>query len=532
MKTSVLARLPFLEGLPPKTIAAVNRALKPLSVPGGTVLFHTGDDGDACYLVETGILSVTNVAGGDVLATLGEGSFVGELALILREPRTATVTVVADALLLELKRRDLDALMAKHPDLSLAITRELGRRIIHTNKRLVGEVGPHRSVVWPASMTHPLADSIVARGHRIGVASLGGARLGTMPRGAVRVNRPAFGSRETSLTSVLIAAPDEVPNKTSLRAVHEANHVLVFGDAPAWLRDAAPPNRLVRVDDSKLGMRRAVRWATGRAVGIALSSGGSKTIAHMGVIRVLRAAGVEFDAVAGSSGGAISAMGLAFDREESYGTDAIADIARSLTWRHVDFNFPPRSGLLKGRRLRDTFAKWNVGPNMEDSAIPVWVVGADVATGDAVIMSTGSAADAMRASMSVPGALDPWRIGEQVLIDGAVANPLPTDVLRDAGVGIVLASNVAGQATEIEVGAKLPGLPQIMSRVLNTMERERINSLLPLADVVIRPHVAAGSTFDFSNIDQAVEAGVVAAESRLDDIRKLLRAASDLTSAE
>jgi predicted acylesterase/phospholipase RssA len=72
----------------------------------------------------------------------------------------------------------------------------------------------------------------------------------------------------------------------------------------------------------------------------------------------------------------------------------------------------------------------------------------------------------------------------------------------------------------------MPGLGQVVSRVLNTMERERINTLLPLADVVIRPRLSASNTFDFSNVESAIAAGVAAAEDRMTDIRALLGAAS------
>ncbi|HVT77189.1 MAG TPA: patatin-like phospholipase family protein, partial [Acidimicrobiales bacterium] len=261
-------------------------------------------------------------------------------------------------------------------------------------------------------------------------------------------------------------------------------------------------------------------------IGLALSSGGSKTAAHLGVIAALRAGGVEIDAVAGASGGAVAAITVAFDKDESQQRRYLDDIARATHWRRLDVNFPPRSGVWKGQRLRDMFAQWDVGPNLEDAAIPVWLVGSDVATGATVTMQEGSVADAIRASMSIPGALDPWRVGDRVLIDGAVANPLPTDVLRDAGVGVVIASNVAGQSTEFAVNGKLPGLNQIMSRVLNTMERERLRALLPLADVVIRPRVTASNSFDFSNNETFIEAGATAARARLDDIRTLVDAAS------
>jgi NTE family protein len=147
-------------------------------------------------------------------------------------------------------------------------------------------------------------------------------------------------------------------------------------------------------------------------------------------------------------------------------------------------------------------------------------------------MHRGPVADALRASLSIPGAFDPWPFDGKVLIDGAVSNPLPTDVLRDAGAGIVLASNVAGQATAIDVNGRLPGLGAIVGRVLNTMERERIRSLLPLADVVIRPRIGASNSFDFSNTEGAIAAGVAAAEERIADIRSILAAASGRDVAE
>ncbi|HUR77760.1 MAG TPA: cyclic nucleotide-binding and patatin-like phospholipase domain-containing protein [Acidimicrobiales bacterium] len=497
-----------------------------MSVTAGTMLFRTGDDGDACYLVESGALSVTTAPGGEVLATIVPGSFVGELAILLGEPRSATVTAVADSKLSVLNRRDLDALMRDHPSISLALTRELGRRIVSTNARFAGDRATRRTIVYPARQVAPLAAAIAGYDKRVAAGAVAGATIGSLPGDVARVKAPAYGGNDSRLDAVLIGAGDEGSTR-AVKLVAHAEHVLCFADhPPAWLRAAAPANRLVRLPDSLMGVRRGVRWATGRAVGVALSSGGSKTVAHIGVMRVLRDAGVEVDAVAGASGGAAAAVGLAFEKDEGWGREGVADIARFTQFRRLDLNLPPRSGLAKGRRLRDMFARWDVGPNLEDADIPLWLVAADVATGATVVMHEGPVADALRASMSVPGALDPWRVGDKVLIDGAVANPLPTDVLRNAGVGIVIASNVAGQATELEVNGRLPGLGQIVSRVLNTMERERIRVLLPLADVVIRPRVSAANTFDFSNSEAVISAGADAADERLADIRSLLAAAS------
>ncbi|MEY2425717.1 MAG: hypothetical protein QOI61_1289, partial [Actinomycetota bacterium] len=453
MKTAVLARLPFLHGVPPSTIAAVNRVLRPMSVTAGTMLFRTGDEGDTCYLVEEGTLRVTTSPGGEVLATLGPGSFVGELAILLGEPRSATVTAETDAKLSTLTRGDLDALMTDHPAIARALSRELGRRIVHTNQRFAADRVTRRTIVWPANKVAGLAAGILSYDRRVAVAALGGAALGALPDGVARVKPPAYGVDDNRLDAVLIGV-GETASARSMKLVGAAEHVLCFGQPPQWLRDAAPPDRLVRLADDALGLRRGVRWATGRSVGLVLSSGGSKTVAHVGVVGVLRSEAIEIDAVAGSSGGAIAAVGVAFDQPVEFSERWIGDLGRATRWRRLDYNLPPRSGLSKGRRLREVFTKWDLGANLEDAGVPAWLVGSDVATGGMVVMHEGSVADAMRATLSIPGAFDPWRVGERLVMDGAIANPLPTDVLRAAGVGIVIASNVAGQASQIEVNGR------------------------------------------------------------------------------
>ncbi|HUR78652.1 MAG TPA: cyclic nucleotide-binding and patatin-like phospholipase domain-containing protein [Acidimicrobiales bacterium] len=525
MNSSTLARLPFLHGAPPATIAAVKRVLKPVSVTAGTMLFRTGDEGDTCYFVEDGVLRVTTAPDGEILATLGPGSFVGELAILLGEPRSATVTAATDAKLSALTRGDLDALMLEHPSIAMGLSRELGRRIVHTNQRVASDRVAHRSVVWPPHMVTALAAQIACYDKRVALAALAGASLGRGASDFARVKAPAYGKDDNRLDAVLIGAA-ESGSARARAVVSEAEYVLCFTKPPEWLRDAAPPNRLVRLADTALGVRRGVRWATGRAVGLALSSGGSKAVAHMGVILALQEAAIEIDAVTGSSGGAIAAAALAFEKDKAWGINRIADLGRATQLRRLDLNLPPRSGLAKGRRLRDMFATWELGERLEDAAIPMWLLGSDVATGGAVVMHEGAVADAIRASLSIPGAFDPWPIGDQLVMDGAISNPLPTDVLRAAGVGIVIASNVAGQATEIDVNGRLPGLMQIMGRVLNTMERERIRSLMPLADVVIRPRLSTSGTFDFSDTEAALAEGAAAAKLRIADIRSLLAAAS------
>jgi NTE family protein len=329
------------------------------------------------------------------------------------------------------------------------------------------------------------------------------------------------------LDHLLIVLPPQVTGEARA-AADLAEHLVAFESHPGWAVRSGLPHRVLVCDGSDASLRRCGRWASGRAVGLALSSGGSKCVAHIGVLRVLRQAGVEIDAVAGTSGGALVAAGLAFDIPEHQMLAWVREMARNTRFRRFDVNLLPRSALFKGVKLRDLFDLWTGGRSFSDALIPFWAVASDVETGEEVVITEGKVADGVRASMSIPGAFNPWPYGGRRLIDGAVVNPMPASVLRDAGLRFVIGSTVAGQ----EIFGRGPGAPgrtphllQIMSRMISSMEREMIKAQIPLVDVVIRPQVYAASSFDFSQAEPFVAEGERAARAQLPEIQALIEAA-------
>jgi NTE family protein len=277
-------------------------------------------------------------------------------------------------------------------------------------------------------------------------------------------------------------------------------------------------------DGSPGSFDRVARWVTGQAFGLALSSGGSKALAHLGVLRVLRQEGIVIDAVAGTSGGAMVAAGLAIGLSEDDMLDHVRELAAGLRFRRIDFNLLPRSALFKGVKLRHQLDSWCEGKTFADTLIPCWTVATDVALGAEIVINSGALADGIRASMSIPGAMNPWPFGNRRCIDGAVVNPMPASVLRDAGLRLVVGSNVAGQELAAD-GLHDPHLLQIMSRMVNSMEREMIKAQLPLVDVVIRPKVGPASSFDFGRIDEFVLEGERAAREALPELKAAMASA-------
>ena len=529
-----LRSIPFFRNLPGAALEAVAAQLQPEHHTRGDVIFREGEPGETMYLVVSGQVEVLAGADQAPLAALGPGSFVGELALLLGEPRSATLRVVADTMLWALHRRDLDVLLSEHPVIGVELSRELGRRLVATNRQLVAPPTTRFTVVFGPG-TAGLAAAVQARAGtaRVGVLELPGApSVGSLPEGVVRLELDPVdaavlagmaGRDIDGITYLLLAAP---PAETSVgrMAIELSEHIAGFGPVPGWVGQQPGPARVVlRGDGSQESFERLARWVTGQALGLALSSGGSKSLAHLGVLRVLREAGVVIDAVAGTSGGALVAGGLALGLSEDEMLEHVHELAASLQFRRIDFNFLPRSALFKGVRIRNQFHTWSEGATFADTRIPCWMVATDVATGAEVVINQGVVADAVRASMSIPGAMNPWPVGDRRCIDGAVVNPMPANVLRDAGLRLVIGSNVAGQELPAE---RDPHLMQIMGRMVNSMEREMIKAQLPLVDVAIRPRVGPAPSFDFSRIDEFVLEGERAAREALPEIKAALESAN------
>jgi NTE family protein len=521
-----LRAIPFFRNLPAGALDAVAAHLQPEQHKRGEVVFREGDPGETMYLVVSGQVEVLAGADQAPLAALGPGSFVGELAVLLGEPRSATLRVVADTWLWALHRRDLDTLLTEHPVIGVELSRELGRRLVATNRQLVAPPTTRFTLVFGAGMAG-LAAAVQARAGtaRVGVLELPGAEpVGTLPEGVTRLEvdpldteaLAAMAGQDVDGISYLLLAAPQVETAIARLALDLAEHTAAFGPVPGWAVHSGTTRVLLRADGSQESYERIGRWVTGQAVGLALSSGGSKSLAHIGVLRVLREAGIVIDAVAGTSGGSLVGGALAIGMPEDEMLDRVHELAASLRFRRIDFNFLPRSALFKGIRIRNQFYGWSKGATFADTLIPCWMVAADVAFGAEVVINKGLLADGIRASMSIPGAMDPWAIGDRQCIDGAVVNPMPANVLRDAGLRLVIGSNVAGQELPAE---SEPHLLQIMSRMVNSMEREMIKAQLPLVDVVIRPMVGPAASFDFSRIDEFVLEGERAARDMLPEIK-------------
>jgi NTE family protein len=265
-------------------------------------------------------------------------------------------------------------------------------------------------------------------------------------------------------------------------------------------------------------------------IALALGGGAALGWAHIGVLRALEEGGIEVGAVAGTSIGALAAVCLAADR---LGT--LEEIARSANLRTMLRYLDPhmRRGAVLGGRAIARELQLHLGHlAFEDLAIPAAAVAADLATGEAVILDKGPVADAVRASMALPGIFHPVIHEARVLIDGGAVMPVPVSVARDLGGDMpVVAVNLQGDyanranATGLRNGRRFTTIGVVRSAAGLLFARLARQSLeLTPPDLEIAPRVGHIEVHHFMRAHELIEIGRSATEDALPAIRALLPA--------
>jgi NTE family protein len=253
-------------------------------------------------------------------------------------------------------------------------------------------------------------------------------------------------------------------------------------------------------------------------VGLALSGGAARGMAHIGVLRVLLEAGVPVDFIAGTSAGALVGGALA----AGMSLDEIEAISRSLRWRDVGRMTLSRLGVQSSARMEEFIRARFPTTRFEELRIPFAAVATDLHTGSPVIMKDeGDVAFAIRASCCIPGWYVPVTdaLGRQLVDGGLVAN-IPTRAARELGADVVLAVDVNAE------GAKFLSPPHSAIGILlqSMMVVQHTVSSLQLmeADIAIRPKVGHIRWDEMARVSELIKAGEAAAREMIEHIQELV----------
>lgn len=267
-----------------------------------------------------------------------------------------------------------------------------------------------------------------------------------------------------------------------------------------------------------------------KKVGLALSGGAARGIAHIGVLDVLHKEGIPIDMIAGTSAGAI--VGAIYARHLE--TDNMLEFALDPSWKKASIMGDPilgRSGFLKGKKIQTLLTGFLGGEiSFSDLKIPFSAVATDIDTGEEIIINSGKVVDAIRASISLPGIFTVVSRDGRFLVDGGLTTPVPIEVVRKMGADFIIAVNVSpdvsdrmNPAYQARIDAKKqPNLFQIITQSFYITTWSLASKSLSGADVVIEPSLAGITFGDFKLAGKAVYHGREAAERALPEIKRKL----------
>lgn len=470
--------IPFGADLDPALLLELRSELQQIILRGGEVLFEEGEHADALYMLASGALGVSVQAGhGEQrrVARIFPPDAIGEMALVSPSVRSATVTALRDSVLFKLTREAFGRLVERCPSLMAYLSRLLADRLRATTRSSPISFTPTTFAVVPVTQgvsALDFADAFLQEMRRSGGKA--GALLDAMPpqadenwlyRFEASRERVVYASSETSSPwtercirhadhVMFLARPGEplVPEAEKLLRISSSwrRHDLVLlqkadaaRPAPAHPSlDRLPVDQRLQVREKcLLDLQRLIRISGGRAVGLVLAGGGARGFAHLGAIQALHEYGFPIDLVGGTSIGSVIAATCALQ----IGFDEAKARMREAFVKNPPLNdyTLPLVALVRGRKVDARLFEHFGDVHIEDLWLPFFCISSNLTTGTAHVHRRGSLWQALRASLAIPGLLPPVIGREGVLVDGAMMNNLPADVMADWQRGPVLGIDVA-----------------------------------------------------------------------------------------
>ncbi|MCC6532573.1 MAG: patatin-like phospholipase family protein [Burkholderiales bacterium] len=493
-----LERVGVLADLDAYALHEVAAVMQPVTIAGGVMLFDEGDCGDTLYIVVHGRLRVS-VAGSRgvrrVVAELGRGESVGEMALLTGERRSARVEAIRDSVLLALSRAAFERVVEQYPRVMTQLARQLVTRLKSSLRgaparhflstlcvvpavpgvrigqfcerlaRALSVIGPTLHLTRQAA-----AAALSAGGLELHAASPDDTRLVAWLNGQEEGYAYVLYESDEQDASwsqlcerqadrvVLVARSDEhrpPPRRASadedaIAGGARREMVLLSAGGPArgametWLAAFSGIQAWHHVaDGAQADVERCARLLVGQGIGLVLGGGGARAFAHIGVLRALGQAGVRVDAIGGVSGGAI--IGALFAAGASP-----PEIKRTVREEFIqrgsllDFTVPVVS-LIRGQRFANMLTRMYGTRSIEDLPARFFCLSANLSRATMRVHDRGLIWRAIGASISIPGIGPPACENGDLLIDGSVLTNLPVEVMREVCHGKVVAVDVSAE---------------------------------------------------------------------------------------
>jgi predicted acylesterase/phospholipase RssA/CRP-like cAMP-binding protein len=557
------------------------RQLETRHLAGGEWLMHQGDPGESLYFLVRGRLQAwaADGAGNPKHRFLNEivpGDSVGEMSLLTGAPRTVGIQAIRDSLLVRIDRQDFENLSREYPALALRLAANVATLLQSTtrarpstrNLRTVSLV-PLDSTPRTTAFCRHFAEQLCEEGPTLSLTPehLGehGAPITHLDEGEpvprellhwlhdqedqcrfmmyqctpARPGWTQFALRQSDMV-LFVGDARESPQPRPWEAPFEegagaavARRMLILlqpgggqpiRDTASWLAGRKVDFH-VHVRDGHAGdLERVVRIVSGRALGLVLAGGAARGFAHLGVYRAMMECGLAVDWIGGTSLGGIMAAALA----SPHTLDEALNLARNAFVKGKPFSDVtlPLLSLISGRRM-DRLLRKHLDFLIEDLPTPFFCVSCHLDTGSMKVHEQGDLVAALRASASIPGIIPPAVMDNRLLVDGAVINNLPVDIMQRKPVGTIVAVEFSadremrvdyeempsawavlrGRYLPFARKYRVPGLTTVLLKATELGTLERVRQAGQQADLLLRPPVRQFGMTEVRSFDRIVQAG-------------------------
>ena len=572
-----LASIKFLEDVPRRALRAAGKEARWFSVPAGWPLFRAGEMSDSIFFVLSGSFGAFKAmrdGRSEFLGHIRAGEPVGEMAMFQggididgdgspdNVPHTSSVYALRDSEVLEISRKGFQRISSAEPDILSAMIRLILSRLQEGNQR--------------NRRTAPKVFTLVATSPSIDLELRAKALKKSLTKIGIkaRIVDVEEGDEKPSVYFDMLEAENDIVILTSTMgdnawyrlSMRQADRIWVVARAdakpsyPLFPEENSPAQSLKLVDvlllhhgESRNACRpaewlkaagaarifhwqgidgvycnRLARTIAGRSVGVVFSGGGARAYAHIGVVRAIRELGIPIDFSGGASMGAVVAGCVAMGWDDD-------EIDYRIRKGFVDSN-PlgdwniPVVGMVKGHRVDNRLKEHFGDAEIGDLEMPFFAVSTNLTDGAYRVHRTGLLRKALRATIALPGILPPVIEDGEVLVDGAVLNNFPTDVMRELQRGFVVGCDVARapQGLDASEFVNAPGFLGWIAKhgfssappIAGLLMRSATVSVNPtsgreLVDVLVLPELQDIELRDWKAYDKAVEAGYTAALNAL-----------------
>ena len=537
-----LASTELFKTLEESVLDEITSQVEVIRVPGGDTLFQQGDAGDSLYIVINGRLRVTvrrEDNHEEVVAEVGRDEMVGEMALLTGENRSATVRALRDSTLIRLSNEGCLYIAEKFPFIVLQMARTLAKRLATMN-RAPRMVTPLVNLALVA--TNPKVELSLFATHLAKALQNEGATLHLNRRTIEEIWKreeimPApldtpqniklenWLNEQEGKYQFIIYEADPVVSYWTQRCIRQADRILLIGDTnlppyrghlesellhantrrttacvdlvlihpqgrktitdtAAWLEHRQVSAHYHVHQNSPGDFGRLARLLTGKAIGLALGGGGVRGLAHLGVIRALQESGILIDSIGGTSLGAIMAAQFALGWDYETMVKANEKMWRD-SWPMNDYTVPFMA-CLAGQKLDQALQTMCGDVRIEDLALNYFCVSTNLTTASIAVHQEGLLWKRLRGSCALPGIVPPEFDNGSMLVDGAVLNNVPGDVMKRLCGGKVVAVDVSPREDIVfkPQHSERPRTRQILWRRMNPFTET--HALPSIFDIVSR----------------------------------------------